>query len=296
MDPAMTTTIKPGGPVQTFSPRQRAIMLGEQLTNGSHSRRDLCPKCNGGASAEASFIVSRDTTGRCRWRCFRGSCGFKGASGGTVGSVPGTKPEEQSTNPLQSPLRALSASEEAEYEEEYGYARSPLLRFEPSSGRYAHKVLGFDGLHLGWHLRRYSWQDLGDIGRGPIVDRASNFAQVGTRPFIAHFKVGADPRVVVVEDCASGDKLRQIGISSVALLGTVLNLDRCYDILAGGGSNIIMALDRGTRDLELRYKSAFSFLFESWTTWVLDVDLKSEHVERILSSYGAGKTDFISDK
>lgn len=213
-----------------------------------------------------------------------------------MGTVAGTSPEVGTSRPLTRPLQKLPAHLEAEYEEAFGYSPLPsLVRWEPEGGYYAHKVCSHLWSERGWHLRRYAWQ-----GDGPPGPRADNFQNVTTSPFIAHFPrsgtvITANPRVVVVEDCASALKLSHLGINSVALLGTVLNLDRVYDILAAPyGANVVLALDRGTRDLELLYKNQYSFLFDSWTTWVLDVDLKEESQDRIFRAVLQGQTDFVS--
>lgn len=282
----------------TNSNRKTALLLGETLVAGTSSRRSSCPKCGGGASAESSFIISKDTSGRVRWRCFRGTCGFKGASGGTVGSVGGTKPEEAVARPLTAVYVNLPASQEAEFEEEFGFTPDrALVKWVPDGGYYAHYVKGLAQSFRGWHLRRYSWQGVPEDGR----PRADNYRTLTSAPFICHYPRLGGPAyqvnngVVVVEDCVSALKLSLAGISAVALLGTVLNLDRVYDILAAqGGSKIIMALDKGTRDLQLRYKEQYSFLFDSWTQWTLDKDLKYVDTQRILDAYIGGKTDFVS--
>lgn len=278
--------------------RATAIMLGETLKEGSSSRRSPCPKCGGGSSAESSFIISKDPSGRVRWRCFRGSCGFKGASGGTVGVIGGTKPEGEEARPLKSAYEALPACQEAEFEEEFGFTpRKDLVKWVADGGYYCHQVMGPGWAHRGWHLRRYSWQNLPEDGK----PRADNYRSIVSAPFICHYSRGSGPAravnngVVVVEDCVSALVLSNAGIDAVALLGTVLNLDRVYDILATtGGSKIIMALDKGTRDLQLRYKEQYAFLFESWTQWTLGADLKYVPQGRILDAYIGGKTDFVS--
>lgn len=259
------------------------LIIGESLGNDTGTTKEICPKCGGGESKDRAFSISRDVQGYLYWRCFRASCGYRGATGG---GSKGRRTQSRESTPLKDTLVALNEEQTDYFSDEYGVDNvTRNILWAPEREAFAFKIRDTRGEEIGNVLR---WFD----GRSP---KSLSYPESRTKPFMASYPSSHAKGVVVVEDPLSALKVQSVGAYSVALLGTHFDYERAYEI-RGVSEHLILALDKGTLNLALSYRDKFGSLFSSVTVWCLDKDLKYVTRERISRALTKGDTDFITSR
>lgn len=261
--------------------RNAVRLAGESLANDTSTRATFCPKCSGGETKERAFVISKDTSGYLYWRCFRASCGYTGSTGG---GSKGERTTGRVAQPLQLPVVALTEAQLDYFEDEYGISGN-TISYVPELEGFSFPVGNHAGAVIGSVVR---WFD----GRDP---KSRNYVSNTAPPFIAFTGGGAEYPLVVVEDQLSALKFNSLPCRAVALLGTVINWEIAHEIRKVS-PKIVLALDRGTLPLALKYKSRFEMLFDDITIWQLDKDLKYVSHERIARAMANRDTDFITSR
>lgn len=269
--------------------------LAAGLASGESSR-GVCPKCLGGSSGEKSFLCSRDTRGIAYFICFRATCGYRGTVDIHLGpgssKGPALSPEPpRKVYSFRRELRQLTESQVKFWRAKFDINPGNEVYYCPEMERFALRVYGPQGQHRGWELKL--------IG-GTDRQKTISYPEQEFGAFIGWFNPSevADKDefspVIVVEDLISARKVSDAGYRAVALLGTTkFGLEEVYEIRAETDS-IVLALDRGTMNLMLRYRQKYGLLFDDIVIWQLDKDLKYVSRQRIREAVEDGKPDFIS--
>lgn len=266
-----------------LTPEYKAsLLMGETIEKDSGSYKELCPKCGGGENRDKAFSISRDVHGYLYWNCFRASCGYKGSTGG---GSKGKRAASRESNPLTQPIVSLCDADTDYFVDEYGIDAGALIKWCPEREAFVFPIKSGTGATIGHQLR---WFD----GRTP---KSLSYPVNKVAPFMAHYAGDASRGVIVVEDPLSAMKVSQTGHVSVALLGTNLDYERAYEIRKSS-EHMVLALDRGTLDLALKYRDKFSNIFEKITIWSLDKDLKYVVASRIGKALYKGDVDFITSR
>lgn len=215
------------------------------LHPGTGVSGERCPKCKGGKSGERSLSVSRDTDNVLKWMCHRASCGFRGTTGSpTIVNVnnpqPAAKPRERNVVKLP-----LPEDIKRELKERYLFTDGTIDHAGLGwSEDYSRNGAGRVYIPVRDRLR----QEVGCVLRTPKGQSQEN----GTKSLtltkyddaLAWYPRDGSNLIILVEDCYSGIRLWQEGISAIALLGTHLNDERVQEIKAGSrGTPVAIALD-----------------------------------------------------
>ena len=257
-----------------------ALWADLNLEPGTKARL-LCPYCGGGQSKEKSLTLCMNEDSSLWWRCFRASCGESGSRNAT--SLTTFKAKKALPRPYERPLVPLRPEDIEYFSRAYGIPEDYLedIRYGYEDDRYSFSVLSPNDKERGTILRSFS-------GATPKV---LTFRTNVDEPFIG-WEHGEDDRPVIVEDVLSAKKVRAAGGTAVYLNGTYLNYQMVTEIAGYSSKGAILALDKGTFALMLRYKRKFDTLADPLTIWSLEEDLKYEPVESIRDGLFRGKTDF----
>jgi len=257
-----------------------ALWADLNLEPGTKARL-LCPYCGGGQSKEKSLTLCMNEDSSLWWRCFRASCGESGSRNAT--SLTTFKAKKASPRPYERPLVPLRDQDLEYFERVYGLSGELLegVKYGYEDDRYYFPVFSPNNKERGTILRSFS-------GAAPKV---LTFRTNVDEPFIG-WEFGEIARPVIVEDVLSAKKVRAAGGTAVFLNGTYLNYQMVTEIASQSEAGAILALDKGTFPLMLKYKRKFDTLADPLTIWSLEEDLKYEPVESIRDGLLRGKTDF----
>lgn len=219
--------------------RDKVLLEYEHLPSGTSLASQMCPACRGGDSGEHTLSVSSTDTGIV-WMCHRASCTFRGGSGGVRAvssklqtSAPAVRGVVGKT--LIREAEVLTPSTKDYLFDTYGLTASTLSRFnvgyDTKSDRVVLPVIDKDNEVVGAMLRSFS---------GATPKTISH-----TEPdSIAWYMRPQKDVLVVVEDQLSAMRVWQYGFSSVALLGTHMNMQRVLEIKKAGYKRVLLALDK----------------------------------------------------
>ena len=263
-----------------------AVWADIHLAKGE-KQRILCPWCNGGNSKEKSLSVVHNEDGSLWWRCFRASCGSMGSRGAS--GLRSLRAKRADPRPFVGPLNNLSEAMYDFFNKTFGLERPSIeragIRYAPEQDRFFFLCLSPSNKERGSVLRSFS-------GATP---KTLVYRTAVTEPFIGWHKEGAVPRgpLVIVEDTLSGLKVHQAGGSACVLNGTYLNYQMATEISETWyEGDVYLALDVGTMQLMLKYKTKYDILIGPMKIWRLEADLKYESTESIRAGLFGGKTDF----
>lgn len=281
-------------PYERSGPKARIWAEIEFLASGlaaGESSRGICPKCLGGSSGERSFLCSRDSRGIAYFICFRATCGYRGQIDVLLGPKGDQEPRKRKTHRFNRPVESLTEAQIKWYRAKFDINPGVEVYWCPTMERFAHRVYGPLGQHRGWLLRDYV---------SDLHPKALAYPEKEDENWIGWFnpsEINQDDSftpVVVVEDLVSARKVADAGYRSVSILGTHnFDFDVIYEIRAETDS-IVLALDRGTLPLMLKYRSKYELLFDDIIIWQLDQDLKYVSRKRIREAMEDGKPDFVS--
>lgn len=228
--------------MKTNDPKTQVILDYSHLGDEETEAGQICPACNGGASQEGSFSVTR-RGGFLLYNCHRSSCGFGGRSyiaggawsTGKSGGNEGRSRPYISTVPLSPATAKLLA-------DRYYIGRQVM-----ESAR-----LGWTGDDSGRYSRRVSFPILDPMGK----QRGTNYRSYeNAKPkalielaypdavAMAWYRTRPTSKtVVLVEDQVSALKLSPY-FHTAALLGTHISDSKADEILAQKYENVFLSLD-----------------------------------------------------
>lgn len=225
--------------------RQYMLLEYADMQDGETRAGELCPACNGGASAEGTLSVSQ-REGIILWNCHRASCGFKGASSSSGTAQTGTtrlpKAREVLGRQIAREAGPLDAETKLLLRQKYSITGRHLaqhgLGWAEQEQRLCIPVRSFTGAERGVTLRSLS-------GQSP---KTLTHTEQGA---LSWFTNHATPGVIIVEDQLSAIRASDY-LTSVALLGVNLNDERAAEIKASGLRPVYLALDADAWELSLR--------------------------------------------
>ena len=265
-----------------MKPYEVLELIAQDIEPGTRSRV-LCPKCNGGESAETSLSLFRDHSNRIAWKCFRAKCGYSGAPKGVSGDSSRTSriAPKYFTHPYEQVTR------------------------ETPEGAFLYERYGISLANISWSVdvRRYVLPIIGPGGnlRGTVAygfdtnTKAVSYRERVDEPWMHYTYRPSDATVcVVVEDWFSAQKIYTAGQCAVALLGTILNRERVDEIKqACRGLQVILALDLDAYGKSIKYALEYGGEFSPpLKVWRLKSDLKYVSTDRIKREVNGGIGDF----
>lgn len=256
-----------------MNPRDSILLDYSYLREGETVTGELCPACRGGINNDHALAVSR-RDGRLLWVCYRASCGFKGASTGSVGYT-GTTP----VNTRGATGRWISREADSLPE------RVATLLHE----RYYIGPEQVGKWKLGWHDNRLVLPVLNVAGEDDgctmrSFDGAKPKSLSHTEPeALAWYRNRASDSLVIVEDQLSAIRASKY-VNAVALLGTNLNQSRATEIRKARFSNVMLALDADAFEKAVSYARKYrSYLPLTLLRLDKDIkDMKDEEVQQLL--------------
>lgn len=233
--------------------RESMLLNYDGLAAGTSLAGELCPACEGGQTRERSLSVSSEGGG-IKWYCHRASCGF---SGSTVGGM------RQSSLPTQNvqcrglvgrtlirESSALDTSVEQILRDKYSitdrHRRIAGLGWDEEDNSLVMPVYGVRGEVLGANLRRLD-------GRTPKTKLHAEQGAIAW--YVNHTATG----IIIVEDQLSAIRASDY-LTSVALLGTHFNEERCLAIKESGYQPVYLALDNDAWDRAISYVREYRYL------------------------------------
>lgn len=225
--------------------RTHMLLEYADMQDGETRAGELCPACNGGATAEGTLSVSfRDNA--LLWNCHRASCGFKGASSSSGSAQAGTtrlpKAREVLGRQIAREAEPLDAETRNSLQQRYAIKARHIskygLAWAEQEQRLCIPVRSFTGAERGVVLRTLSNQ----------VPKTLSHTEQGA---LSWFTNHATPGVIIVEDQISAIRAADY-ITSACLLGVNLNDERAEEIKASGLRPVYLALDADAYELSLR--------------------------------------------
>lgn len=255
------------------------LMLASILEPGE-TVRELCPRCNGGSTNERSLTITLDYDGGIIWNCFRDRCDEKGRSGGTF--VPVERPPEKKYKTFYGETRPLSDFHLEKIKKKWGILQPPYWYWTPDfGGRVAMSVRSPKFMHRGWVLR-----DLRGVARAKALTYMEP-EEVQLSWYRPNKSRGAP--CVVVEDIPSAVRVSMCGVNAVALLGTILNIEKATEIAEFSG-HVILALDQDATSKAFHHAHRWCLLWDDVQVLPLQKDFKDMTDEQIEEKLREGET------
>lgn len=242
-------------------------LMGMQLDVGQSSGHQQCPKCNGGKSNEASFVISRVDEGLV-FNCHRNSCTYKGfvpsrGEAGEADGIPARSAPVKKARPFSAPTRLLHRGEQEFFRVKYGlndYMTSDfrwatthsrmLVPFYDRTGRKIGCTLrGYNELHPFEGVKAIIYYNTIDT---PLIDFCT------PRELCTNSAV-----YIIVEDGISARKIVQAGFPAVALNGTHLSVSATRELLDHGVKRVLVWLDSDANSTGWEMVRRNHLLFES---------------------------------
>lgn len=244
--------------------KSEIVLLGADLQIGE-SIRILCPRCEGGSTAEKSLAITRDENNALVWQCFRASCIEKGSTAKTGTLMPGTvtprpKPRKEFTGktvPLSDKLKERIHTM-------WGITDPPHWYWTPEyGGRVAMSVRSPKYTHRGWVLR--------DI-RGRSAVKALTYIE-NNEEGLSWYKTTPGAGTLLVEDIPSAVRASTY-VNSVALLGTGIGIARAHEIAEFASRPLILALDQDATALSFKWANKWALMWDDVIVLPLTKDIK----------------------
>jgi hypothetical protein len=233
----------------SLTPREKVLLLGRGISIGTTCRTDLCYVCDGGASKEYSFAVTRQDKDVIAYKCHRASCGWQGYEYLDGSGAETFIPISQfHPNPYKGTIVPLEVEDldwlekkydiDLEYVIKAGWARA----IEPGFALVL-PVISPKGDVRGIVLRRINESGKKEIKTYKVMDE----------PWLCWYRTAVRD-IVVVEDQISALKAARF-TTSCALLGTGLSQNKVDEIkkVAGKTGKIWIAFDPDAREKALEY-------------------------------------------
>lgn len=243
-----------------------------RMADGEKRSGMLCPKCKGGHTGETSFAVSR-VRNQLRFICFRASCQFSGrislTSNGSQAVQNSGERKPQSHVLTQAIPQALYEELCAKYNIEQGifdwagwvYTKD----FRGKGPRVGMPILRPDGTKRGVSWRSY-W---GGTPKAIISSECEEEMMCWYRGR-KYGKV-----LVIVEDQASALRIAAQGLDALALCGTLLSLNRVYEIKAQEYKSVYLCLDADATGQAIKHAVAYKARLPQLIIKQLDKDVKN---------------------
>lgn len=211
------------------------------LQDGETRSGQVCPSCNGGASKEKSFSVSR-SGGVLLYNCFRATCNFGGAIGGIKNSGGSSSGTERSRSQAYVGIAPLNTDDVKFLAKKFGLTADAIdlagikrttATAGVYSGRICFPIYGPDLRQRGAVYRSYT-------GASPkSLTQLNDSSAIAMAWYVRKRKSKA---LVIVEDQVSAIKLSSF-YDSVALLSTNLSDAKVKEIESKKYSRIYLCLD-----------------------------------------------------
>lgn len=242
------------------------------LADGERKSGQLCPQCNGGSRGETSFAVSRHR-GQLRYICFRASCGFTGrvslTSSGSVAVQQSGEPKPQRPV-ITEPLPAALAEElEAKYNIEVGVLELAKWVYTRDYKGFGPRV-GMPILAPDRSVRGYSWRSYTGVIPKALISKNTQEEMICWYRGRKYGKV-----LVVTEDQPSALRIAAQGLDAVALCGTLLTLNRIYEIKGQNYDRVYLCLDEDAFGQAIKHAVAYKARLPQLIIKKLDEDVKN---------------------
>lgn len=219
--------------------RDTVLLEYECMPDGTSQSGERCPACGGGDSQERSLSVTKED-GQLKWYCHRASCGFKGTDRTTSGTYGLSSRSVSVRRAVGRDLHRTAQAVPAEVQEvlssRYSLTESHIARWglgwDEQEQRLVIPVIGSNGEIKGAVLRSLNKQVIKKSISHTEEDAIAWY--INERP--------THKGVIVVEDQFSAIRFSDYS-TSVALLGTNLNVARMQEIVGGHLAPVYLALD-----------------------------------------------------
>lgn len=244
------------------------------LADGERRSGQLCPVCDGGASREKSLSVSRHRD-HLRFMCFRASCNFRGRinltpSAARSSTVQGNAEPKRERRVIVQPLPEHLANELSER-----YMIEPGI-FEWAKWVYTSDYMGF-GPRVGMPIldpngeqRGTSWRSYTGVIPKALIARSKQEEMIC---WYRGRKYGKT--LVVVEDQASALRVAAQGVDALALCGTLLTLNRIYEIKGQNYEKVFLCLDEDATGQAIKHSVAYKARLPQLNIMALNEDIKN---------------------
>lgn len=237
-----------------MNPYESIRITAGGLADGA-SERSVCPWCDGGASQEASFIVTRDGQ-QAKYVCFRASCTYPSSG---VLSITGS-PSKMRPVKHKPKSRALTADTEPLSLDNlmfiyntYGLNKKQCDEYrivQDKQGKLVIPTYDQHGLPHGHEVKKGAAQEPGPKTISYPGAKADGMSWYMGKPDIApplnadtiQLHKFYDTSCVLVEDAISAMKAN-VYMNSIALLGTNLNQEQALSIAGQNFDRVYIALD-----------------------------------------------------
>lgn len=256
-----------------MSDRDYILLEYGSLAPDTQLSGQVCPSCKGGRSHERSLSVGR-AGAFLWWRCHRASCGKRGkARVSGVGDEPETTDQKRKRErvfkrmPLPLKLKYQLAEQYNIAPETFDVARwSYTPDYDGYGPRVIFPIFSPDGRVRGEQFRSYTGHEPKSFTNVELGEQALSWYR-----FRKYGKI-----LVIVEDIPSAVRAAESqAMDAVALLGTVLNIDRVLEIREQGYKKVWLALDNDALNQAVKYKKEFGhYLPDVLMVKALDEDIK----------------------
>jgi hypothetical protein len=250
-----------------------------------NSIRMVCPVCN--ARHEKSFQITR-TQSNLLYRCWRMACGAKGVVGSFTREY--REPSSAVTTPKPRPF-PYSTSRVGDYEQAIVWHKYKItgVSLERAGVRWAEEAESLvfpcytiDGEHVG-HVTKC-------LDRTNLSPKSLLFWNTSPPRYfkVTEWLLRGNDTVYLVEDCLSAIKLRQAGVSSIALLGTKLDDSTALEI-SKAYRKVVFCLDNDATVKAVELSRKYNLLFDKVSILVPPADPKDmapEELENLLYAGG----------
>lgn len=258
--------------------RDKVLLDYGNLAEGERKSGQVCPMCNGGSARERSFSVGR-LNNHLAFICFRASCSFKGRitiTGGTRSQSVHDKlkpfaPVQVIRRPIPQELEDTLA---VKYNIDIGmfdWARWCYTDDYKGTGpRVGIPILDPDG-----EIRGISWRSYAGAKPKALIEVVKQQQeQICWYRGRRHGKT-----LVIVEDQPSALRIASQGVDALALCGTLLNLNRIYEIKAQGYKTVFLCLDEDATRQAVAHAVAYKARLPALRIMELKDDIKDMDAE-----------------
>lgn len=256
-------------------------LMALELAIGEQANGRLCPFCEGGQHNDHSFSMMRVEEG-ILYHCFRAKCnksGFIKSKG-----LPSAKKKLKLPQLFLAPTRAITTEERQYLQNKYELTNKATYHYTfcDSKKRFVFPITNINGTQIGTSLK----DDYGQLKDAP---KWLHYFDDPELPHL-HIRVNRQEWAVIVEDTISCDKLWELNVPAIALLGTDLSVDDAIYIRKLGIKTLSLALDPDARDKMHKIYGKYSLLFDEITMKYWKQDIKDTPKAELSKAYGEQNT------
>lgn len=254
-------------------PLTEVKLLGASLSDGETKNNLVCPKCSGGVNHDRAFSITR-VGSALKFICFRVKCGYRGVvDSKTDNDRVALSPPSSGTNIYTKEIHQLPDGARDWLLTKYPVMPESYLdrvRFNYQDNRVLYPISDRHNNHAGWAARTYE---------ADVTPKTINYwhSQDSVRGDFTFFK--ANQPTYLVEDVVSASALGNIGLSSVALLGTNVSDELITTVRNSYG--IYLALDKDAISKALKYEKRYRLLGVRVKVWTSNHDPKDMNPEEL---------------